>query len=180
MVSCSRLGLIPFFVMSCYHQHYYNCLLMCIWALISDYVDGFLARRLSVSSSFGAVLDPAADKLFLLFALASLYLDCRLEFLYISVVFLRYSVQLLFFPLVIYYHVSFHIKPSLFAKAANCLVYFILLLELYVCMQKSFLNSFFVTLRQSLFVVSGLCEIFLMLYYPYRFYLILNHKTRVF
>ena len=34
-----------------------------IIAAISDWLDGYLARRLSQSSSFGAFLDPVADKL---------------------------------------------------------------------------------------------------------------------
>jgi len=40
-----------------------------IIAAISDWLDGYLARRLSQSSSFGAFLDPVADKLIVITAL---------------------------------------------------------------------------------------------------------------
>ena len=48
-------------------------LFLFILAAISDYFDGVLARRFKVSSELGAILDPIADKvllLFLLFAIA--------------------------------------------------------------------------------------------------------------
>ena len=36
---------------------------MFITAAITDWLDGYLARKLKVTSSFGAFLDPVADKL---------------------------------------------------------------------------------------------------------------------
>ena len=45
-----------------------------IFAGISDYFDGFFARKYNVTSDFGKVLDPVADKLLvigIIFALAS-------------------------------------------------------------------------------------------------------------
>ena len=41
---------------------------------LSDGLDGFIARRWHVTSSFGAWLDPAADKLLMLLCFAALYL----------------------------------------------------------------------------------------------------------
>jgi cardiolipin synthase len=41
-------------------------------AALSDFVDGYLARRLGVSSTFGATLDPVADKLIMLVASVAL------------------------------------------------------------------------------------------------------------
>ena len=38
---------------------------------ITDYFDGYLARRLGLTSSFGAFLDPVADKLIVSTALAA-------------------------------------------------------------------------------------------------------------
>jgi len=40
----------------------------------SDGLDGFIARRWGVTSAFGAWLDPAADKLLMLFCFSTLYL----------------------------------------------------------------------------------------------------------
>jgi len=48
-----------------------NFLALCIFvvASISDFLDGFLARSFNVESSLGAILDPIADKILVLFAL---------------------------------------------------------------------------------------------------------------
>jgi cardiolipin synthase len=47
---------------------------------VSDWLDGFLARRWKVASPFGAVLDPLADKLTQLTLLALLAFGGRAEF----------------------------------------------------------------------------------------------------
>ena len=43
-----------------------------VLAAITDWLDGYLARRLNQSTSFGAFLDPVADKLMVLIALVLL------------------------------------------------------------------------------------------------------------
>ncbi len=54
-----------------YHVPLKNILLCSLFALagITDYFDGYLARKLKVSSPFGAFLDPVADKLVVAVAL---------------------------------------------------------------------------------------------------------------
>ncbi|CDZ79512.1 CDP-diacylglycerol--glycerol-3-phosphate 3-phosphatidyltransferase [Candidatus Rubidus massiliensis] len=49
-----------------------------IVAMISDGLDGFLARRYNVTSRFGTLLDPIADKFFVAFALTTLVLEQRM------------------------------------------------------------------------------------------------------
>lgn len=44
-------------------------LLAVILAMITDSIDGYLARRYQSTSRFGAILDPAMDKFFVCFAL---------------------------------------------------------------------------------------------------------------
>lgn len=47
-------------------------------AMISDFLDGFLARRQGTVSQFGAILDPLMDKFFVFFAGGVLFLEKRL------------------------------------------------------------------------------------------------------
>ena len=66
-ISMLRLLLIPPFVMLMLHQRGnegFRRLAMGIFAVmaISDWLDGYLARRLKVASRLGAFLDPLADK----------------------------------------------------------------------------------------------------------------------
>lgn len=49
-----------------------------ILAMITDSIDGFLARRYQNTSRFGAILDPAMDKLFVVFALSVFICEDRI------------------------------------------------------------------------------------------------------
>ncbi|WP_018607816.1 CDP-diacylglycerol--glycerol-3-phosphate 3-phosphatidyltransferase [Uliginosibacterium gangwonense] len=53
---------LPLDVLSLHHQNMLACVLFCV-AAITDWFDGYLARRLGLTSAFGAFLDPVADKL---------------------------------------------------------------------------------------------------------------------
>ncbi|RXZ45346.1 CDP-diacylglycerol--glycerol-3-phosphate 3-phosphatidyltransferase [Crenobacter cavernae] len=72
-----RVGLIPVFVIVFYLPDTWlaprsaNLLAALIFAVasITDWLDGYLARRLGQTSSFGAFLDPVADKLIVAAAL---------------------------------------------------------------------------------------------------------------
>ena len=66
LVTYARLLLIPLVILCFYstlpYAHFWAALLFTL-ASLSDWLDGFLARRLSQASEFGAFLDPVADKL---------------------------------------------------------------------------------------------------------------------
>lgn len=48
-------------------------------AMVTDNLDGYLARRYRTTSQFGAVLDPLMDKFFVFFAVSMLILEERLQ-----------------------------------------------------------------------------------------------------
>lgn len=72
-----RIGLIPLFAVMFYlpedwlPKHSVNlwATLIFAFAAITDWLDGYLARRLNQMSAFGAFLDPVADKLMVAAAL---------------------------------------------------------------------------------------------------------------
>jgi CDP-diacylglycerol---glycerol-3-phosphate 3-phosphatidyltransferase len=70
-----RIALIPVFVVLFYlpfaWSHVAAASVFAVCAL-TDWIDGFLARRLNQSSAFGAFLDPVADKLIVVVALVLL------------------------------------------------------------------------------------------------------------
>lgn len=58
-----RIGLIPLLVVLIMQDYHVVAAVLFVFGAISDWLDGFLARRLKQTSRFGAFLDPVADKL---------------------------------------------------------------------------------------------------------------------
>ncbi len=82
LLTLLRLLLIPLFVAAYYSPFVYAHVLVTalfIAAAVTDWLDGYLARRLNQSSHFGAFLDPVADKLMVTAALVMLLADPRLQ-----------------------------------------------------------------------------------------------------
>src|SRR3989338_7161738 len=75
LVTCSRVLMIPVVVALYYspisHSNLYAAVVFAI-ASITDWLDGYLARKLNQTSPFGAFLDPVADKLLVVMALVLL------------------------------------------------------------------------------------------------------------
>ena len=69
------------FLLITYYDFYGLALLLFFLASISDYWDGFLARRYDLESSFGAVLDPVADKILTMFVILALSLELSSAFI---------------------------------------------------------------------------------------------------
>ena len=77
LLTWSRIVMIPVFIgifylsdstLSLHHKHLLSALLFA-FAAVTDWLDGYLARFLNQTSSFGAFLDPVADKLMVAAAL---------------------------------------------------------------------------------------------------------------
>jgi len=70
-----RILLIPVLVVVFYlpfHNHQMVAAVIFAFAAVTDWVDGYLARRLDQMTTFGAFLDPVADKLMVAIALVLL------------------------------------------------------------------------------------------------------------
>lgn len=66
LLTISRIIIIPFIILAMVIDTWacrQIALILCIYACITDYFDGLLARKYSAQSSFGKFLDPIADKL---------------------------------------------------------------------------------------------------------------------
>ncbi len=66
MVTVTRIGLLFFLVVLVYNQNIWARLLaagLAILVVVMDWLDGFLARKLEMSTMFGSVLDIAGDRM---------------------------------------------------------------------------------------------------------------------
>lgn len=72
LLTIVRVIMIPFFVLAFYLPFYWApllCALIFSVAAITDWFDGYLARRWNQSTRFGAFLDPVADKVMVAIAM---------------------------------------------------------------------------------------------------------------
>ncbi len=72
LLTLIRIGLIPVLVLLFYLPMWWSniaCVVIFVVAAVTDWADGFIARRMGQMSTFGAVLDPLADKLMVATAL---------------------------------------------------------------------------------------------------------------
>lgn len=72
VLTLSRIFFAPCILISCIlFENFWLSFILFNIASISDYLDGSLARRFEVESRLGAILDPIADKLLLVFVVIS-------------------------------------------------------------------------------------------------------------
>ena len=87
-----RIALIPVLIVAFYLDvgisHWVTAIIF-IFASITDYFDGFIARRYNAHSSFGKVFDPIADKLLVVSTLVMLVHLDRAHFLPCLLILLR-------------------------------------------------------------------------------------------
>ena len=68
VLTLSRIFLIPFFVLSVYNHPVLGALVFSI-ASVTDFLDGYLARKSGQITKFGIIMDPIADKFLVISAL---------------------------------------------------------------------------------------------------------------
>lgn len=69
LVTLSRIVVTPLYLLLIFRDEVWAkwaAGLLFAWGAISDYLDGYLARKYNLKSDFGALLDPLADKILLL------------------------------------------------------------------------------------------------------------------
>ena len=72
LLSLLRLALVPVFLILIITDHSITAFLVLAVASITDWLDGYLARKLNQVTRIGALLDPAADRLYIFATLIGL------------------------------------------------------------------------------------------------------------
>lgn len=91
ILTVGRLLLLPFLVimmMTGTAWASWTALALYTISCITDWLDGFIARRMNLQSSFGTFLDPIADKIFILTVLLTLIANDTLRGIWITPVLL--------------------------------------------------------------------------------------------
>lgn len=72
-----RIFLAPIIFLFLFFENYLLCTFLLLLAGISDYLDGYLARKYNAESQIGEILDPIADKLIVTFILIGLIVTLK-------------------------------------------------------------------------------------------------------
>ena len=90
-ITIARILLAPIILVFLIFGNYLVCVLLFFLAGLTDYYDGYLARKYNAESELGQILDPIADKILIVFILIglSVELDSQLMALLSSLIITR-------------------------------------------------------------------------------------------
>ena len=89
ILTISRLLCCPLWLLLFYFDFYISCLILIFYSGITDFLDGFLARKYNATSIIGKALDPIADKIFTSTVLITFIVDARANFIVVSLIIIR-------------------------------------------------------------------------------------------
>ena len=72
LLTVTRILLAPIILLFLIFGEYLLCIFLSLLAGVSDYFDGYLARKYNAESELGEILDPIADKILVVFLLIGL------------------------------------------------------------------------------------------------------------
>lgn len=98
-------------------------------AMISDSIDGYIARKSRATSRFGAVLDPIMDKFFVFFVLAVFIFENKMQFWQAAIMLSRDIALLIFFLYLIVTSKfkTYTFKPAIAGKVSTALQFILLI-----------------------------------------------------
>lgn len=121
LLTILRIALLPFFLFFLVKDRYEAALIILFIASISDALDGFVARKFNQVTELGKLLDPLADKIFLLSSFTAFYLLDLLP-LWLFLIAIIKELTILSGSAFIYLkHVKFDIEPTFAGKASTAL-----------------------------------------------------------
>lgn len=128
----SRVLLIPFIYHSITHENWPLALSLLLFSLVSDFLDGQVARRFNCESALGALLDPVADKVVVISYTLLLWHWQVLPLWIIAILNLRNISQLMAIPILSWWlKRDFKVKPKSFPKWATALSFVLILLGVF-------------------------------------------------
>lgn len=155
LLSLARLVLAPFIFLSIVHYERAITLTLGSLAVLSDLLDGYMARRLNLPSDLGKILDPIADKVVIGAALCGLVYSEHYDFplIVFGIVVIR-DVLIVVGSIYLAYQIRFVTRSNRWGKCAT--VFLSIALILYVLNLDIKISLFDISdIRVSFFVLCG-------------------------
>ena len=98
LLSCLRIALVPVFLWLLLNEMFLWAIFVLMVAGITDFLDGFLARKLNQMTKLGKVLDPVADRLYIFATLLALSVTGNIPWWLAALVIARDVLMLISLP----------------------------------------------------------------------------------
>jgi len=157
-----------------------------LFLALTDYLDGYLARKLNTCSSIGSILDPIADKVFNMSGFILLYYFNETGSLLLALILLRNSIQLASIPtLLSWKKIAFKVKPKWPAKWATGLAMTMIVAHFFpfaeaIPFNPAFFNTIHYLLFYTLQIVCIGLEAYILVTFSIRFWQIYHRKHDTF
>jgi cardiolipin synthase len=99
MLSALRLALVPVFLYLLLQNQHLVALIVLAVASLTDYLDGYFARRFNQVTRLGQLLDPAADRLYIFATVIGLTITNHVPFWLAAVVIVRDVMLMVVYPI---------------------------------------------------------------------------------
>jgi len=131
ILTLARILLLPFFVLTLIYNQYRYALIIFIAASVTDILDGFIARITGQITDFGKILDPVADKFFLV---TSFILMSSIGLIpkWLAIIVISKDLIVVTGSVILYFVThKLNIEPSLLGKASSASQFFLVGLILF-------------------------------------------------
>jgi len=133
ILTLTRILLLPFFVAALIYNQYQYALIIFIAASITDILDGFIARITKQITDFGKILDPVADKFFLV---TSFILMSSIGLIpkWLAIIVISKDLIVVTGSVILYFVThKLNIEPSILGKASSASQFFLVGMVLFYC-----------------------------------------------
>ncbi len=146
LLTLSRFALVPIFVGLFLHGEYKKAFFVFVAAGITDFLDGYIARKFNMRSTLGSMLDPLADKFLMLLSFIMLsqlnYIEWWITYLVIG----RDLGIVLCALILLLMRVRLYFKPTLISKintTAQIVLLALAFLKVFFIQQAAYTHSIF-------------------------------------
>ena len=125
LLTLTRILLLPFFVATLIYNQYRYALIIFIAASVTDILDGFIARITKQITDFGKILDPVADKFFLV---TSFILMSNIGLIpkWLAIIVISKDLIVVTGSVILYFVThKLNFEPSMLGKAASASQFFL-------------------------------------------------------